>query len=439
MGLSSFQRVPLEVVERIANYTIDSVPHVRCSSLLALIKTSRVCHAAGTRTLYRAIYIGAYTPAPILATLAANVDYARRVRSVWFFAPQRDVVPGHGDDFEKRLLEAFAKLTLIRTLHVAHGCDDLLLGLATIRFPLLRAVHLDKFGPRAVAFIALHTQLETLDADYTPRHAQNLPLPFLANLGVFRGACSLAARICQPTQPLTRLRLTEEDDRHGASRVFASLAPVSSLRAVEIDWFSWHRGLMDALSRAAPNVVSLAVEARDWPADAVLDGSSDDVRTREAFVESVACALPTMRHLFHLDIDHALHTAVDVGSSRAGDGTVRLQQHMQQLDSEAAWVHRWGAASPVLGVCTLPAARWWRFADNTWTPITMFTDPETAGYVFSWTRARRTAAESVRIVAAGIRRWEEIRVGTSDCARRLKELQALQAANGQEFEVRFIV
>ncbi|KAF7303365.1 hypothetical protein MIND_00564300 [Mycena indigotica] len=248
MGLSSFQRVPLEVVERIANYTIDSVPHVRFSSLLALIKASRVCHAAGTRTLYRAIYIGAYTPAPILETLAANVDYARRVRSVWFFAPQRDVVPGHGDDFEKRLLEAFAKLTLVRTLHVAHGCDDLLLGLATIRFPLLRAVHLDKFGPRAAAFIALHTQLETLDADYTPRHPQDLPLPFLANLSVFRGACSLAARICQPTQPLTRLRLTEEDDRHGASRVFASFDAVSTLRAVEIDWFSWHHGLMDALS-----------------------------------------------------------------------------------------------------------------------------------------------------------------------------------------------
>ncbi|KAF7291398.1 hypothetical protein MIND_01284400 [Mycena indigotica] len=439
MALSTFRRVPLEVVEHIANYTLDSVPPFGYSPLLALIKTSRVCHAAGTRVLYRAIHIGPYSPAPILETLAANVDYAKRVRSVWLFAPQRDVVPGHGDDFENRLLEAFANLTLVRALHVAHGCEDLLLGLATIPLPLLRAVHFDKFGPRAAAFIANYPQLEFVDIDYTPRHAQNLPLPFLANLSVFRGACSLAALLCHATQPLTHLQLTEEDDSHGASRVFASLDPVSTLRAVSIDHFSWDQELMGALSRAAPNLISIAVEVRDWPTHKVLEESSDDISEREAFVESVASALPTMRHLFHVDINHALHMPVDGELPRAGDSAAQFQKHMQQLDYEAAWVHRWGAAAPVLGVCTLLAARWWRLEDNTWTPMTMFTDPEMAGHVSSWTRARRTAAELIQTAAAGIRRWEEIRVGASDFARRLKGLQALQAASGQDFEVRFCV
>ncbi|KAF7299532.1 hypothetical protein MIND_00903600 [Mycena indigotica] len=395
---STFERLPPEILHLIAEDTDshDDNALTRHGSTLALIKTSRRCHDIGAPILYRTIAIDACKAcrSRILETLVHNRHYASLVRRVAFRHCDFWGMPGGSDERNVMLVlhgllrDALANLTHLQSISSLCGTAESLL--VPMAFPHLRSLALGEFTRDTQLFLAKHApQLRILAISSAPGFPSSLDL---ADLRIFKGPapCLLAAVVCPAAPRLTHLQLKQHANEAPASSVFASLGiTMPTLRLLEIwSWgTSWDMPLMESIARVAPNLVSLMLSVEAYWA------GSGMAETRDRFIATINSALPRLPQLFHLEFSQPLYASYNDAED------AQAQQYIEQLDCEAAWVRQWGSASPVLGVCTLPATRWWRLSHELWAPVVItkgyqdLMDHEGLGDLSTWTR-RRTAAQA---------------------------------------------
>ncbi|KAF7310202.1 hypothetical protein MIND_00393800 [Mycena indigotica] len=440
---SSFELLPSEIIERIAEHTKDDLEH---GSTLALTKTCRRLHDITVRTLYHSIYIDTCDASEcgILYTLIDNPHYASLVRTIEF-GPWTTWGPVANDPriyLPGLVCDALESMPLLQSIIRPHGCAEPILAMPSLVFTHLRSITLRSLTPDTVTFVAKHApQLRALTVNSGPA------LPLLVDapaLHILEGNCLVVAVVCPAAPLLTHLQIKhqEEDDPSVSSMLATVGIHMPTLRLMKIvSWcISGDASLMDSIARFSPNLVSLALSLEaDWVGRGGPEGR--DCKP-EILISTIEKALPHLPHLFHFEISQQL----GLYAFRLGGEVLSECNYLVQLDVEEAWVRRWGAASSTISVCTLPAARWWRLSRDLWVPVTItvpvgrvdFMDRVGLSHLSAWTR-RRTAADSSDIASASMHRRKEIREGTSIFARRLAELVALNEEIAQDFDVRLVV